>query len=56
MTLLQTTLLMLGASCALMLIGFSAREYRWGPALIMVGIIGALLLIAYNIYAMLPGH
>ena len=43
MTLLHTTMLMLTASCALMLIGFSARESRWGPALMMVGIVGALL-------------
>ena len=56
MTLLHTTMLMLTASCALMLIGFSARESRWGPALMMVGIVGALLLIAYNIYALLPEH
>ena len=53
MTLLHTTMLMLTASCALMLIGFSARESRWGPALMMVGIVGALLLIAYNIYEVL---
>ena len=56
MTLLHTTMLMLTASCALMLIGFSARESRWGPALMMLGIVGALLLIAYNIYEMLPEH
>ncbi|MBS0507451.1 MAG: hypothetical protein JSR53_08740 [Proteobacteria bacterium] len=55
MTLLQSTMLMLAASCTLMLVGFSARESRWGPALIMLGIVGALLLIAYNIYEMSHG-
>ena len=56
MTLLQSTMLMLTISCALMLVGFSARESRWGPALMMVGIVGALLLIAYNIFQLLPAH
>ena len=56
MTLLHTTMLMLSSSCALMLIGFSNRDARWGPALMMLGIVGALLLIAYNIYEMLPAH
>ncbi|HRM94327.1 MAG: hypothetical protein KBH33_13960 [Alicycliphilus sp.] len=55
MTLLQSTMLMLTISCALMLVGFSARESRWGPALMMLGIVGALLLIAYNIYEVLHG-
>ena len=55
MTPLQSTMLLLTASCALMLVGFSARESRWGPALMMLGIVGALLLIAYNIYAVLHG-
>ena len=56
MTLLHTTMIMLTAACALMLVGFSARESRWGPALMMLGIVGALALIAYNIYALLPEH
>ena len=56
MTLLQSTMLMLTISCALMLVGFSARESRWGPALMMLGIVGALLLIAYNIYEMSSVH
>lgn len=56
MTLLHSTMLMLTACCALMLVGFSARESRWGPVLMMVGIVGALLLIAYNIFQLLPAH
>ncbi|WP_170104810.1 hypothetical protein [Pulveribacter suum] len=56
MTLLHTTMLMLTASCALMLVGFSVRQSRWGPLLMMVGIVGALLLIAYNILQLLPEH
>lgn len=56
MTLLHTTMLMLTASCALLLVGFSARESRWGPLLMMAGIVGALLLIAYNIFQLLPEH
>ena len=56
MTLLQTTLLMLAASCTLLLVGFSARESRWGPALMMLGIVGSLLIIAYNIYEQLPAR
>lgn len=54
MNLLQTTMLMLTASCALLLVGFSARQSRWGPLLMMLGIVGALLLIAYNIFQLLP--
>ena len=37
MTLVQSTILMLTVTCALMLVGFSARESRWGPALMMFG-------------------
>ena len=53
MTLVQSTILMLTVTCALILVGFSARESRWGPALMMVGIVGSLFLIAYNIYEVL---
>jgi len=56
MTLLQTTMLMLAASCALLLIGFSARESRWGPVLMMLGIVGTLAIIAYNIFEQLPAR
>ncbi len=56
MTLLQSTMLMLTAICALLLIGFSARESRWGPVLMMLGIVGSLLIIAYNIYEQLPAR
>ncbi len=56
MTLLHTTMIILTVSCALMLIGFSARESRWGPVLMLVGIVGVLLLIAYNIFKLLPAY
>ncbi|WP_367067593.1 hypothetical protein [Oryzisolibacter sp. LB2S] len=56
MTLLQTTMLLLGVSCALLLIGFSARASRWGPALMLLGIVGALAIIAYNIFEQLPAQ
>ncbi len=54
MTLFQSSMLLLAASCVLLLVGFSARERRWGPWLMMLGIVGAVLLIAYDIYQMLP--
>ena len=56
MTLLHSTMLMLTVSCALLLIGFSARESRWGPALMMLGIVGTLAIIAYNIFEQLPAR
>ncbi|MDF1483898.1 hypothetical protein PY257_01635 [Ramlibacter sp. H39-3-26] len=50
MTLLHTTMIMLTISCGLLLVGFSARESRWGMPLMMAGVIGALFIIVYNIY------
>lgn len=34
---------------AIMTVGFAWRACRWGPALMMVGIVGFLLIIAYGI-------
>ena len=56
MTLLHSTLIMLTISCGLMLIGFSARDKSWGPGLIMLGIVGSLVLIAYNIFQLTPAR
>ncbi|HNI84870.1 MAG: hypothetical protein IT498_01905 [Rubrivivax sp.] len=53
MTLFDSTMLMLGVSCLMMLIGFATRESRWGLGLMVLGTAGALLLIAYTILAML---
>ncbi|MEJ2803459.1 hypothetical protein WAE61_16365 [Comamonadaceae bacterium PP-2] len=50
MTLLQSTFLILGASCVLLLVGFSARESRIGPALMMLGIVGSMGIIAWRIF------
>lgn len=49
MTLFNTSMLLLALSIGLMTVGFSAREYRWGPGLMMLGIGAALSIIAYNI-------
>ncbi|WP_344867912.1 hypothetical protein [Comamonas faecalis] len=54
MSLFQSTMLLLAVSCALLLVGFSARDYRWGPWLMMLGIVGAMALIGWSIYQMLP--
>lgn len=34
---------------AIMTVGFAWRERRWGPALMMIGIVGFLGIIAYGI-------
>ena len=34
---------------AIMTFGFAWRERKWGPALMMVGIVGFLAIIAYGI-------
>jgi hypothetical protein len=34
---------------AIMTVGFAWRERRWGPALMMVGIVGFLAIIAYGV-------
>ncbi|KAF1048985.1 hypothetical protein [Xylophilus sp.] len=52
MTLFEGTMLILAGSTMLLLVGFTAREYAWGPALMMLGILGALGIIAYNIFSM----
>lgn len=43
------SLLILFVSCLIMLAGFTLRERDWGPWIMLLGIIGALLVIAYNI-------
>ncbi|HEY0202069.1 MAG TPA: hypothetical protein VGC24_10295 [Burkholderiaceae bacterium] len=53
MTLLHTTMIMMTVSCALMLIGFSAREYKWAPGLMLLGILGAVGTVTYNIYQLI---
>ncbi|MDF1481001.1 hypothetical protein [Extensimonas sp. H3M7-6] len=53
MNLLHHNIILLTISCGLLLTGFSGRKYRWGPAVMLVGIVGLLFMIAYNIYGLL---
>jgi hypothetical protein len=37
------------AFASIMTVGFAFRQRRWGPALMMVGIVGFLAIIAYGV-------
>ena len=43
------TLLVLGVLCVALMVGFSYREQRWGPWLMLVSIVTLLALIAWSI-------
>lgn len=43
------SLILLFISCGILLCGFSLRKYNSGPWIMLLGIVGALLVIAYNI-------
>ena len=45
----ETTSVMAVAFAAIMTIGFAARQRRWGPGLMMVGILGFLGIISFGI-------
>jgi hypothetical protein len=53
MNMLHLNIFWLTFGCGLLLIGFSGRKYRWGPGVMLVGIIGVLGMIGYNIYQLL---
>lgn len=49
----DSTLMLLAACCAALLVGFSWRERRWGPWLMLAAITSLLLLMAYSIINLL---
>ena len=49
----NTTMLLLAASCIVLMVGFSWREARWGPWVMLVGTVSLLLLMCYSILNLL---
>lgn len=49
----NNTLLLLGACCVLLMVGFSYRDQRWGPWTMLVAVISLLLLMGYSILNLL---
>jgi hypothetical protein len=47
------TMLLLGACCVLLMVGFSYRDQRWGPWTMLVAVICLLLLMGYSILNLL---
>jgi uncharacterized membrane protein YccC len=53
MNLTHLNLILLGVGCGLLLIGFSARQYRWATAVMLIGIAFLLFMIGYDIHDLL---
>ena len=51
----ESTMVLLGVCCVVLLVGFSYREQRWGPWVMLVAVVSLLALMAYSIVALLPG-
>mgnify|MGYP003451637026 CR=1 FL=1 len=49
----NATLLLLGVSCVLLMVGFSYREQRWAPWLMLVAVVSLLSLMSYSIVNLL---
>lgn len=49
----NTTLTLLGICCALLLVGFSWRDQRWAPWLMLVSVVSLLSLMSYTILELL---
>lgn len=49
----NTTLILLAISCTTLLVGFSWREERWGPWVMLVAVIVLLSLMSYSILNLL---
>ena len=49
----NTTMILLGISCVTLLVGFSWREKRWGPWVMLVAVVGLLSLMSYSIINLL---
>ena len=47
------TLVLLAISCTTLLVGFSWREQRWGPWVMLVAVVGLLSLMSYSIVNLL---
>lgn len=47
------TLMLLAASCTALLVGFSWREQRWGPWVMLVAVVALLSLMSYSIVNLL---
>ena len=53
MSLPHLNLILLGVGCGLLLVGFSARQYRWATAVMLLGIVCVLFMIGYDIQQLL---
>lgn len=49
----NTTLLLLGVCCVVLLVGFSYRDQPWGPWSMLTGVTSLLLLMAWSIINLL---
>lgn len=49
----NTTMVLLGMCCTLLMVGFSYRDRRWGPWVMLVAVVSLLLLMGYSIMNLL---
>ena len=49
----NATMVLLAISCVTLLVGFSAREKRWGPWVMLVFVVSLLSLMSYAILNLL---
>jgi len=49
MTLLHLNMITMSISCIILLVGFSCRDYRWGPGLMLLGVLAVMGVIVYDI-------
>ncbi|HEY4663790.1 MAG TPA: hypothetical protein VIG85_02285 [Comamonas sp.] len=49
MTLLHMNMITMSISCIVLLVGFSYRDYRWGPGLMLLGVLAVMGVIVYDI-------
>lgn len=53
MDLVHLNMILLGVGGGLLLIGFSARQYRWATAVMLIGIACLLVMIGYDLRVLL---
>ena len=49
MTLLHLNMITMSIACIILLVGFSCRDYRWGPGLMLLGVLAVMGVIVYDI-------
>ena len=49
----NTTMVLLAACCVLLMVGFSYRDQRWGPWVMLVAVVCLLSLMGYSILNLL---